>query len=162
MKIHSCGAILYTSFNNDIYIILGMEKGMWFPFKGTREIGETCAEAAIREIYEETCSIVKLDDIELNCQYSTKRKYYHIGLVYVNHNIIQQFYTNRSDILVDSTIKNKNIFLEKSDIKLFKFDDIKNNKFHSITKIPILFYYDKLSNIQNSIRTKPIKEISCF
>ena len=86
MKIHSCGAILYTDFNNDIYVILGMEKGMWFPFKGTRETGETCTEAAIREIYEETCSIVKLDDIELNCQYSTKRKYYHIGLVYVNHN----------------------------------------------------------------------------
>ena len=37
MKKHSCGAILYTISKKKVYIILGMENGEWFPFKGTRE-----------------------------------------------------------------------------------------------------------------------------
>ena len=60
MKKHSCGAILYTIHNNNIYVILGLEDGKWFPFKGVREHGETNTQAAIREINEETCKEVAL------------------------------------------------------------------------------------------------------
>ena len=92
MKVHSCGAILYTFHNSDVYVILGMEKGEWFPFKGTRERGETNMETAIREVYEETCSIINTNYIDLQCNYITKRKHYHIGLVFVEMNKISKFY----------------------------------------------------------------------
>jgi ADP-ribose pyrophosphatase YjhB (NUDIX family) len=144
MKKHSCGAILYTIYNNRIYIILGMEKGLWFPFKGTREKGETNDEAAIREIYEETCTIVHITNINLDCHYSTKRKHYHIGLIRVDPNIMNEFYKKRKKI-------GEKEFLEKTSIRAFDLDEINKKLFHSVTKIPIQYYYNTLKAIQRNI-----------
>lgn len=79
MKKNSCGAILYTIKDNKVYIILGKESRDWFPFKGVCEKNETLEEAAIREIEEETCRIVKINNIALDCKYASYRKIYHIG-----------------------------------------------------------------------------------
>lgn len=152
MKRHSCGAILYTVYNNKIYIVLGMEKGQWFPFKGTRDKGETNEQAAIREINEETCGVVKLKNIDLKCHYSTKRKHYHIGLIKIQSDIIDEFYKNRAHINTNNYYHNYDVYLEKSDIKMFSLESIFNNNFHEVTAIPIKYYfpYLKLLEKQNN------------
>jgi 8-oxo-dGTP pyrophosphatase MutT (NUDIX family) len=127
-----------------------MEKGEWFPFKGTREKGETNNEAAIREIYEETCTVVNVSHIDLACNYTTKRKHYHIGLIQVNPNIIKEFYKIRYRI-------EEKKFLEKTSLRAFALDDININFFHCITKIPIKYYYNNLKSIQRNITNKQSK-----
>jgi hypothetical protein len=149
MKKHSCGALLFTLYNNKIYIVLGMEKNEWFPFKGTKEIGESLNETAIREIYEETCGIVELDNIYLSCNYSTKRKYYHIGLVFVNINILKKFYKKRN--MYKFSISNNYEFLEKTGIKLFNINKLGNHEFHNVSLIPINYYKNFLLKLQNII-----------
>jgi hypothetical protein len=153
MKKHSCGAILYTIYNNKIYVVLGMEKGEWFPFKGTKDNGETYEETAIREIREETCDVIKINSIKLNCNYSTKRKHYHIGITQINKNDINQFYKNRNAILKNSYAYNlKNYaYLEKTDLKMFSLDDIFQYDFHDITLYPIKYYYTYLKNKQKKL-----------
>jgi 8-oxo-dGTP pyrophosphatase MutT (NUDIX family) len=154
MKKHSCGAILYTVYNGNIYIVLGLEKGEWFPFKGTREKGETNTQAAIREIYEETCEIVKVESIDLGCNYSTKRKHYHIGVIFVSFEDIYQFHDRRKSIANSPCRKNKWAFLEKNDIRFFKLDTIFKNDFHDVTLIPIRYYHTQLNTLQNVIHKK--------
>lgn len=148
MKKHSCGAILYTIHNNYIYIILGKEKNDWFPFKGTSENNETIKQTAIREIAEETCDCIKLseDDISLDCNFQTNRKFYHIGLIYVKYEFMKKFYQNRKKI-------SKKEYLEKSKISMFKLSKILDliDIFHYITAVPILFYYPLLLNKQKKI-----------
>lgn len=150
MKKHSCGAILYTILNNKVYIILGLEKGKWYPFKGTREKGETNEMAAIREIYEETCGVITLNKIELDCNFSTKRKYYHIGLLYIPSGFIDRFYNNRRLLLnnINTIDKKYKVFLEKNDIKMFSLNEVNYRRFHHVTSIPIKYYYDKLKKIE--------------
>lgn len=154
MKKHSCGSILYTIYNNNIYIVLGLEKGEWFPFKGTREKGETNEQTAIREIYEETCKIVKIDSVELKCKYSTKRKHYHIGITFISFDKINKFHIERKSIMDDPYLKHRLVYLEKTEIQFFKLDNIFNNNFHEITYIPIRYYYSHLKNIQNKIHNQ--------
>lgn len=156
MKKHSCGAILYTIYKSNVYVVLGMEKGEWFPFKGIREKGETNVEAAIREIKEETCNAVEISNIELQCNYSTKRKHYHIGLAQITYDEFSQFYRNRFNMIYNDNSLNeyKWIYLEKDDIKMFPIDDILSYNFHEITKIPIKFYYNFLYNLQRDIRNQ--------
>lgn len=135
-----------------------MEKGEWFPFKGTREKGETNDETAIREIYEETCTIVDVSSIDLDCHYSTKRKHYHIGLIQVDSCIMTEFYKKRAEI------EDKE-YLEKTSIKAFALDDMDCYFFHTVTKIPIQYYYNKLSAIQqniNNTHTKTYKPYSHY
>lgn len=154
MKKHSCGAILYTVYNYKVYIVLGMEKGGWFPFKGIRERGETNMDAAIREIKEETCNSLLINHIDLNCNYSTKRKHYHIGLAKITYNEYNKFHKNRFEILCNSAISDdsKYMYLEKDDIKMFPIDTILNYDFHEITSIPIKYYYNYLVRLQKDIR----------
>lgn len=156
MKKHSCGAILYTIFNNKVYIILGLEKGKWYPFKGTREKGESNEMAAIREIYEETCGVIKLDKIDLDCNFSTKRKYYHIGLLYIQSEFIDRFYINRQYLLnnIDIIDKKYKAFLEKNDIKMFSLNEINNREFHHVTSTPIKYYYNRLKKIEQNQQLK--------
>ena len=149
MKKHSCGAILYLVENNTVFIILGMEKGQWFPFKGVREKGETNDCAAIREINEETCGSVCIKYIDLKCNYSTKRKHYHIGLVIIYKNDFINFYKNRENMINCGKVD----FLEKNKIKMFQIDNILVNNFHEITSIPIKFYLPYLINLQNELKS---------
>ena len=155
MKKHSCGAILYTIYNNKIYIVLGMEKGQWFPFKGSREKNETNEMAAIREIYEETCGVVKIKNIELKCHYSTKRKHYHIGLIQIPSNIIEKFYLNKDRILNNTKcVKNNKAYLEKSDIKMFPLNKIFTYDLHEVTIKPIKYFYTYLKSMENKLNYK--------
>lgn len=146
MKTHSCGAILYTIYNNKIYIILGKEHGDWFPFKGKCEYNETFEQAAVREIEEETCGLIKLNprDINLNCNYSTSRKYYHIGLNFVPYTFIKEFYLKRKVI-------NDKKFLEKTHIKMFDLSDLDKYMFHQVTSIPLIYYHPFLKDLQEKI-----------
>lgn len=149
MKKHSCGAILYTIYNSKVYLILGLEKGQWFPFKGTREKDECNTKAAIREIYEETYGTVKIDNISLDCNFSTKRKHYHIGLVFVPYFYVNKIFKNK--ILISNNSKKYNKFLEKTDIKLFSFNFINKYRFHAVTQIPLNYYYNELMSLQNEL-----------
>jgi len=149
MKKHSCGAILYIIENSTVYIILGMEKGQWFPFKGIREKGETNDEAAIREINEETCGSVSINYIDLKCNYTTKRKHYHIGLVRIYKNQFMNFYRNRDYML--NRYDNRINFLEKNKIKMFEIENILSNDFHEITITPIMYYLPFLKRLQNNL-----------
>ncbi len=152
MKKHSCGAILYIIENSTVYIILGMEKNQWFPFKGIRERGETNDEAAIREINEETCGAVIVNHIELKCNYTTKRKHYHIGLVRIYKNQFINFYRNRDYML--NTYDNRTNFLEKNKIKMFEVETIMLNDFHEITITPIMHYLPFLNRLQNNLNLR--------
>lgn len=152
MRKHSSGAILYTIYDHKVYIVLGLEKGDYFPFKGVRENCETNKQTAIREIFEETCGVLTVNDINLLCNFSTKRKHYHIGLVYISLDDIEQFSINKRKLENDIENLEKNwIYLEKTDIKIFKLDYLSKYKFHEITYKPIKFYQNRLIYIQNSI-----------
>jgi hypothetical protein len=157
MKKHSCGAILYTIYKNDIYIILGMEKGKWFPFKGTKEKGETNEMTAVREIQEETCDTVHVDSISLDCHYSSKRKHYHIGLIQVSSHVINEFYQNRYNLLSECRPYDKYYpYLEKTNMQMFLLTDIFNNNFHDITISPIKYYYPYLKLLQKKLKKEPL------
>jgi hypothetical protein len=147
-KKHSCGAILYTILNNKLYIVLGLEKNIWLPFKGVKENYETYEEAAIREIREETCGLLKINSISLDCSFSTKRKNYHIGLCEIKYDDINKF--NKQIFYYNKKLlynKKYSVFLEKTNIKLFPLDTIFENNFHIISSIPIKHYYSTLQKI---------------
>jgi hypothetical protein len=160
MRKHSSGAILYTIYNHKVYIVLGQEKGDYFPFKGVRENYETNKQTAIREIFEETCGVLTIKNINLLCNFSTKRKCYHIGLVYISLNEIEQFNINKKKIENDIENIEKNwIYLEKTDMKIFKLDYLNKYKFHEITYKPIKFYQKQLTHIQNSMQNSMQKSM---
>ena len=71
MREESCGAVIY---NGKEYLLLHYDAGHWdFP-KGNREAGETCKEAAVREIEEETgINELKFDDFEKKINYVYRR-----------------------------------------------------------------------------------------
>jgi hypothetical protein len=139
----SCGAILYAyNLKGELGVILGDEARnsivSYLPFKGGVEKGETPEEAAIREIEEETCGLIKLTNIVLEHKFTTKRKEYHIGLIEVPYSIIDQF---------NKIIKteDKTHFKEKRQIKFFLQKDLyRNPEIHPITKASLVFYKNKL------------------
>ena len=139
----SCGAILYAfNPNGELGIILGDEfcgnSGAYLPFKGGVEPGETPEHAALREIEEETCGIVKLDNIVLEHKFTTKRKEYHIGLVEVPYNIIEQF----NEII---KTEGRAHYREKKHIKFFLQRELyRNPEIHPITKASLIYYKNKL------------------
>jgi hypothetical protein len=141
MKV-SCGAILYTfDHNNNIGIILGLESCGWLPFKGRNEFNETYEETAIREIYEETCGVVKLDTINLDHKFVSKNKTYYIGLIYVPYNFIDQF-----NIKLEKETREE--FKEKKSVKFFKlYKCFNDKKIHYLSKNSIEFYLNDLINI---------------
>ena len=139
----SCGAILYAfNPNGELGIILGDEERSsiisYLPFKGGVEPGETPEQAAIREIEEETCGIVKLKSISLEHKFTTKRKEYQIGLAEVPYEIVNQF---------NQIIKHedKDHYKEKRHIKFFLQRDLyRNPEIHPITKASLIYYKNKL------------------
>lgn len=146
MEKKSCGAILYT-FNPEgkLGVILGEESRSseeeWLPFKGVCREDETPEQAAIREIFEETCGLVLLDSIALHHKFSTKRKEYHIGLVEVPYELLAAFIEARKT-------ETREDFMEKRKLKFFLFPDVlKEITVHNISKSSILFYKDTLEAI---------------
>ena len=151
MKKHSCGALLYTIYRNEVYIILGKENNLWFPFKGVKKKDETHEEAAKREIYEETYGTVIVDTIDLACKFTTNRKHYHIGICEVPYETLFVINNNKKLLINKSNHKDIKDFLEKSAIRIFPLSKILNYKFHYITEIPIKHYYTYLLSINNKI-----------
>ena len=145
---HSCGALLYSwDLNGNFGIILGSEKDNWLPFKGGPDKDETYEQAAIREIYEETCGLVKLDNINLDHVFNTKHKIYHIGLIYVDYEIIKQFPIEVAKKQVGIDYR----FLEKTALRFFPLAEcMGSNELHSISKLSIRYYWDKLLSIMNN------------
>jgi 8-oxo-dGTP pyrophosphatase MutT (NUDIX family) len=144
---HSCGAIFYTfDPNGKIGIILGQEQETngYLPFKGCMEEGETLVQAAVREIFEETGGLVKLETIDLEHQFTSKRKHYHIGVCEVPYDIIEKYHLQ----LLNGLEKRKE-FLEKRKLKFFDLDEISgNNDVHNISKSSVNYYMNKLRLIQ--------------
>jgi len=133
---HSCGAILYAyDPNGDLGIILGMEGTHWLPFKGGCEGDETFEDAAVREIYEETCKLVPVKGIDLEHNFSTKHKHYHIGIHQVPYDIIKRFPKARKS-------ETEKKYMEKQCIKFFPIGDLLGNKrIHSISRASIEYFW---------------------
>jgi ADP-ribose pyrophosphatase YjhB (NUDIX family) len=137
--------------------VLGLESksldDFWFVFKGGKRYDETPEQAAIREVYEETCGLVKLNSIKLEHQFSTKRKRYCIGLVEVPFEII-----NRFEYAMQTEAREE--FMEKKSIKFFKYPEVLDDpRVHEITKCSISYYTNTLqalksSKMQNGIRAR--------
>jgi len=149
MEKKSCGAILYA-FNPEgkLGVILGEESRSreeeWLPFKGGCQEEETLEQAAIREIFEETCGLVLINSIALHHKFSTKRKEYHIGLVEVPYELLDAFAEARKH-------ETRENFMEKRKLKFFLFPDVlKETTVHNISKSSILFYKDTLEAIAES------------
>lgn len=145
---HSCGAILYAyDTNGDLGIILGKERTHWLPFKGRCEENETFEEAAIREIYEETCKLVKLDTIELKHKFTTKHKHYHIGLCLVDYDIIKTFHIRRK-------METESRYREKQTIKFFLLSELHNCSIHSISRASVDYFWNQLVMLKKKVPYK--------
>ncbi len=145
---HSCGAILYTYRPSDskLGIILGKEGNKWFPFKGCKKDEETYEQAAIREIYEETAGLVSIPSINLDHNFSSKSKHYHIGLIKVPYTIIDEFSTSR----VNATEKE---LREKQKIRFFTLEETqRNNCIHNLTRASIEYFWDKLISLEKNMQ----------
>jgi 8-oxo-dGTP pyrophosphatase MutT (NUDIX family) len=146
MEKKSCGAIFYAyDPNGNLGIILGSEMtDLWLPFKGGCMENETEEETAIREIYEETCGLVKIDSITLYHKFSTKRKMYHIGICEVPFDIVEKFDKIRND---ETRVE----YLEKKELVFLPYPEVlKNPLVHNISRASILFYKNFLDNLKNN------------
>lgn len=135
----SCGALLYAfNTNGQVGVILGLEDNHWFVFKGGPEQGEDVKTAAIREVYEETNKLVKLESIDITYVRKTNHKEYHIGLCMVPYSIIEEF--NSADkTYLDSK------YIEKKELRFFTIDEALMCRYvHAITKDTIIRYKDNL------------------
>ena len=155
MKI-SCGALFY-SYNdqNQLGIILGLERGGWLPFKGCNEANETYEQTAIREVAEETCFLVSLPNISLDHTFSSHIKIYKIGLCYVPFEFIDEFARVRKH---EQREKSK----EKYEVKFFPIKTIKQNfTIHPLAVKSIEYYWSILHNKKKlqSYSTKAIFNI---
>lgn len=116
MKQYSYGVCPYRVKNDNIQILLAQPKGHteWGFVKGKIEDGETIAECAKRETFEETGLEIKINNLEdYFFQKNTKKD---VGIFLIN----------------TRTLNLKKIKLKKSEIFLVKFfdlySDIKINK----------------------------------
>jgi hypothetical protein len=168
------GSILpVTIHNNKIYFLFGKERDIdenpgWSDFGGGTDKGETFLQTAIREGGEELTGFLGTDNnvkklltkygtynIDYNSEghgtyrchifpmlYDDKLPYYY------NNN--QQFLQKRLDPKI---IKNTKIF-EKTQIKWFSFDDIKNqhNEFRSFYKNIVHLILGNSSSIESFIK----------
>lgn len=143
----SCGGVLFTIVNGKVYIVLGKERGKYYHYKGGVERGETYEEAAIREIYEETGGLVKLDRIVLDCRtVKTKNKHYILGLIEIDPTIVKRFNDKKR---AGDYYSYGYSFNEKQDMRMFPLDTIDELKLPNPTIMPIQYYKKKLSSYQS-------------
>ena len=155
---NSCGAIFYAfDENGQLGVILGDEgldeTELWLPFKGSAHDDEPYELAAIREIEEETCGLVKLHSINLEHNFASKRKNYHIGLCEVSYSIVDQFEKLRKN-------ETRGEYREKKKLKFFPLKTILFSKeIHSISRASIKYYWHRLQNL--AICVKPNERLRC-
>lgn len=139
---HSCGALLYSiNPEGKIGIVLGHEYGHWSLFKGRVDPGESYEQCAIREIYEETGGLLKLDKVSLDCVFSSRVKTYHVGLAYLPYELIEKFNTR--------TIHENPAFNEKEKIKFFEYSTLDIAAQDAHVKVAIQYYSDHLDIIRH-------------
>ena len=159
-KINSCGAILYSyDENGNMGFILGKEeicdggKLKWYPFKGCSDKNETLEQTAIREVFEETGGLVKIEKIDLYLAFTTPKKQYYIGLHYAPYSIVEKYNNMNKDILNDA-------FKEKKEIKFFLYSEIKKEKdLADMTKKMLNFFKDEIKDIPKKRVLSSIKII---
>jgi hypothetical protein len=146
----SCGALFYSYDTlGNLGIVLGLEGYEWLPFKGCNEENETLEQTAIREINEETCGLVNITMINLEHNFTSKRKNYHIGLCEVPYEIINNFAN------VIQTEK-RAAYKEKKKLKFFDLYAILQDKsVHNITKASVRYFWTKLIELDRSCN-KPL------
>lgn len=137
----SCGALLYTcNPHGQLGVILGVERTEsygYLPFKGRPEANETYEQAAIREVYEETCGLVQVDHIDLCHQFQTTHKKYFIGLIKVPYDIIKKFEIKRATETNASS-------MEKLKIKFFPLNQMHNREIHPLSRLSIKFWLTEI------------------
>lgn len=170
----SAGAILYTIVENKIYYILGSETP-WgvkpqkfdiyaqkfnvnkfdyrslFPFKGSIETyDKSLIETAIREIYEETLGLIKIDNINFDiCFKSNKEKSYFIGFIEIDKSFVPNFNILRKD--TEKMLTYSDNFKEKIGVVALPIECIlENEKISRISRYPILQHYIKYSSLNIS------------
>ena len=139
----SCGGIFYTyDPHGNLGVILGLEGSSWLPFKGCAKAGETLTDTAEREIFEESCGLIRVTGIKLKHKFNTKHKKYYIGLVRVPYDVIQDFRIKRR-------LETRDDYLEKTDIRFFNIDEIHNEpNIHKLTLNSIDFYWNRLMQLK--------------
>lgn len=143
----SCGALLYTiSPQGKFGLVLGLEKGHWLPFKGCAKESESNEEAAIREIKEETCGLLKIKRIKLNYKYTSKKKQYFIGLCYIPYDYISKFSIHREEKENNDEYTD---YVEKEEIKFFEYNGNTINSLHNLSNRIIIFYKRTLDILKN-------------
>jgi len=140
----SCGALLYACKDGEIGVVLGIEGGNYFPLKGGKFAGETDEQTAIREVFEESCGLVDLKRISLDCTVHSLTKRYHLGLVEVSHDIIEKFAARRAT-------ETRPSFAELSGLKFIKLADLENMKLPLVTYKAVSFYKDRLFELEKKI-----------
>jgi 8-oxo-dGTP pyrophosphatase MutT (NUDIX family) len=137
----SCGALLYTCDpHGQLGVILGVERTEsygYLPFKGRPEANETYEQAAIREVYEETCGLVQVDHIDLCHQFQTVHKRYFIGLIKVPYDIIEKFEIKRA---TETSVSS----MEKLKIKFFPLNQMQNREIHPLSRLSIKFWLTEI------------------
>lgn len=141
MKPISCGALFYAYDEQErIGIILGHEAGGWLPFKGCNEYNETYEQTAIREVQEETCYLIHLNNIKLDHRFESHAKIYMIGLCEVPYEFLLYFRQARQ---YETRWKCQ----EKSLVKFFKLESTLDSKqIHGLSKNSIKYYWSILQN----------------
>ena len=111
MKEYSYGVCPYRIKNNKVQILLIQPKGHteWGFIKGKIEEGETTAECAKRETFEETRIDIKINNLENYFEQNNKRK--DVGIYLIN----------------TKTLNLKNIRLQKGEVHKIKFFDIESD-----------------------------------
>jgi hypothetical protein len=142
----SCGALFYSYDNEgNLGIILGLEGVDWLPFKGCNEIGETFEQTAIREIKEETCGLIVIENINLEHRFTSKRKHYCIGLCEVPYDIIDKFADLRAN-------ECRHEYNEKRKLRFFKVQEtLHSDMIHNISKASIKYYWNKLMALKKKV-----------
>ncbi len=146
IKEYSCGGILHTIINGIPGVILGLEKGLWLPFKGRQEPNETFEQTAIREIYEELCGVWKPSKIDLKFTMETKNKTYLLGSCYIDKSILEKFNTALKT-------ENRLTFKEKTNINFFPLNKVLKSNIHHISKKCIEYYYDDIKKFYETFKT---------
>ena len=133
------GILPISKKDGNIYFLFGKEYelNLWSDFGGKLEKNEDVFSCAIREGYEESNGFL---DLDYNTLYKTvnrsivttieSKNYKSFIFLTEYHELLPYFFNNNFNFIKDTNkhVICQNGYFEKSEIKWFTIDDIKNNK----------------------------------
>ena len=138
----AAGIIPYKIVNNEFIFLLGLERSnnKWSGFVGGSEPGESPVNTAIREFNEETSMIfyeypINIINIPPIIEKTSTGK--NVYLWFVNY----PFNLNLNKFHYNQHIYQNNIYKEKSDLRWFNLNEIKNGNILYRLKQTILFHF---------------------